>query len=83
MTASNGRSALATGRSRGVRAAIVRASVEADIDVVIGDLLEHAGLEPADSAGPHATFHRLDVTDERNWRRVATAGLVPNLSQPS
>ncbi|MGW0179447.1 SDR family NAD(P)-dependent oxidoreductase [Nocardia sp. NPDC003345] len=70
MTAFHGRSALVTGGARGIGAAIVRALAKENIDVVIGDLLEPAGTELAESVGPHAVFQRLDVTDEKDWRRV-------------
>ena len=70
MSAFNGRSALVTGGARGIGAAIVRALAKENIDVVIGDLLEPAGIELAESVGPHASFRRLDVTDKADWRRV-------------
>lgn len=65
-----GRSAIVTGGSRGIGAAIVRALVKENISVVIGDLLEREGSELARSLGPMVTFCRLDVTDEANWRAV-------------
>ncbi|QLY28566.1 SDR family NAD(P)-dependent oxidoreductase [Nocardia huaxiensis] len=70
MTDSQHRSAIVTGGARGIGAAVAAALVKEGFGVTIADLLVHDGSALAQSLGPRARFHRLDVTDEDDWQRV-------------
>ena len=66
----SGRKALVTGGARGLGAGMAEALARAGADVVIGDVLEDAGKETAQSlrdAGATAEFVRLNVTDDGSW----------------
>lgn len=66
----SGRKALVTGGARGLGAGMAEALSQAGADVVIGDVLEDAGKETAQSlrdAGATAEFVKLDVTDDASW----------------
>ena len=65
-----GKTAIVTGGARGLGEAYVRALVAEGAHVVIADLLEEEGHELAALLGDHATFARLDVTDQAQWRAL-------------
>jgi 3alpha(or 20beta)-hydroxysteroid dehydrogenase len=65
-----GKVALVTGGSRGQGEAEVRAFVREGARVWIADLLEEAGEKLAAELGEAATFIRLDVGVEADWKRA-------------
>lgn len=72
-----GRKALVTGGARGLGAGMATALAEAGAAVVIGDVLEDAGKESAQSlrdTGATAEFIKLDVADDDSW-----AEAIPNV----
>lgn len=71
-----GRKALVTGGASGLGAGMASALAEAGAAVVIGDVLEDAGKETAQSlrdSGAAAEFVKLDVADDDSW-----AEAIPN-----
>ncbi len=69
-TLSNGTSALVTGGSRGIGAAIASELADAGARVVIADILDEKGSERAADLGSDGVFTHLDVTDERQWNQA-------------
>lgn len=65
-----GRTAIVTGGARGLGEAYVRALAAEGAHVVIADLLEEEGLKLAESLSGQATFTRLDVTEQSQWRAL-------------
>jgi NAD(P)-dependent dehydrogenase (short-subunit alcohol dehydrogenase family) len=71
-----GKVAIITGAASGMGAATARRFGGEGAKVVVADVLEDEGRQVADSiraAGGDATFMRLDVTDEANWKSVVDA----------
>jgi 3alpha(or 20beta)-hydroxysteroid dehydrogenase len=66
----DGKIAIITGAARGQGAAAARLFVAEGARVVIGDVLDDAGKELADSLGAAAIFRHLDVASEDDWRSV-------------
>ncbi|RBO96019.1 SDR family NAD(P)-dependent oxidoreductase [Nocardia puris] len=65
-----GRSAVVTGGARGIGAATARALAKTGVGVVVADILDADGRATAADIGSGAAYHRLDVTDEEQWRRA-------------
>jgi NAD(P)-dependent dehydrogenase (short-subunit alcohol dehydrogenase family) len=71
-----GKVAIITGAASGMGAATARCFGREGAKVVVADVLEDEGRQVVDSiraAGGDATFLRLDVTDEANWKSVVEA----------
>ncbi len=71
-----GKVAIITGAASGMGAATARRFGREGAKVVVADVLEDEGRQVAESihaAGGEATFLRLDVTDEANWKSVVDA----------
>jgi len=71
-----GKVAIITGAASGMGAATARRFGREGAKVVVADVLEDEARQVADSiraAGGEATFLRLDVTDEANWKSVVDA----------
>ena len=71
-----GKVAIITGAASGMGAATARRFGREGAKVVVADVLEDEGRQVADSiraAGGEATFLRLDVTNEANWKSVVDA----------
>lgn len=68
--------ALVTGAARGIGAAIARAYANEGAAVWLTDLDEEAGRRLAQSLGPAARFHPLDVRSEAAWEAVMAAILA-------
>ena len=71
-----GRTALITGGARGIGQAIADALAAEGAKVIIADLLEKEAREAVTLIEKNhgqgaAKFHRLDVTDEENWKTLA------------
>jgi 3(or 17)beta-hydroxysteroid dehydrogenase len=69
----DGRIALISGAGNGIGARTAQVLAEAGANVVVSDIDERAGQMVVESilAGKgHALFHRLDVTQERDWQGV-------------
>lgn len=66
----SGKVAVVTGAARGIGLAISRAFVAEGATVVITDILEDVGRTEAAALGGSASFERLDVRIETDWRRV-------------
>lgn len=66
----DGRTAIITGAARGQGAAAARLFVAEGARVVIGDVLDDAGKELADSLGDAAVYRHLDVSNEDDWTAV-------------
>ena len=64
-----GKAALVTGSARGTGAVIARLLVEEGAQVLLTDVLEEPGEALAAELGPSASFQRLDVSLEDDWRR--------------
>jgi NAD(P)-dependent dehydrogenase (short-subunit alcohol dehydrogenase family) len=62
-----GKTILVTGACGGIGGAICAEAARLGARVVMTDVVEHAGARAAELG---ATFHRLDVADERDWARV-------------
>lgn len=60
--------AIVTGGARGMGAQTSRLFVQEGAQVVIADVLEAEGEALARELGDAACFHRLDVSDENNWK---------------
>jgi 3alpha(or 20beta)-hydroxysteroid dehydrogenase len=65
-----GRTAIVTGGARGLGEAYVRALANEGAHVVIADLLEDEGRVLAADLGSSASFARLDVTDQAQWKAL-------------
>lgn len=65
-----GRSAVVTGGARGIGAATAHALAKTGVGVVVADILDADGRATAAEIGSGAAYHRLDVTDEEQWRRA-------------
>jgi len=73
-----GKVAIVTGAARGTGAATARLLAREGARVVLGDLLEEPGRLVAKEiaeAGGVASFERLDVASEDDWRRVVDAAV--------
>jgi NAD(P)-dependent dehydrogenase (short-subunit alcohol dehydrogenase family) len=71
-----GKVAIITGAASGMGAATARRFGREGAKVVVADVLEDEGRQVVDSiraAGGEATFLRLDVADEANWKSVVDA----------
>jgi 3(or 17)beta-hydroxysteroid dehydrogenase len=71
MNSVEGRAALITGAAQGIGAATARLMASGGAAVLLGDVQEREGAAVAESirsAGGRATFVRLDVTSESDWR---------------
>jgi 3alpha(or 20beta)-hydroxysteroid dehydrogenase len=64
------RVAIITGAARGQGAAAARRFVDEGARVVIGDVLDDAGKELAESLGDAAYYRHLDVSNEDDWAAV-------------
>jgi NAD(P)-dependent dehydrogenase (short-subunit alcohol dehydrogenase family) len=70
------RSICVTGGARGLGATLSRRFARAGAHVYVGDILDDEGRAlVADllAEGLSASFHRLDVTDEADWKRLTAA----------
>lgn len=67
----DGKVALITGGARGQGAAEVRAFTAEGATVIVADVLVDEAKQVASECGAAAVPVALDVTDERNWERVA------------
>lgn len=65
-----GKVAVITGGARGQGAAHARKFVREGAKVVIADILEEEGQALANDLGENATFIKLDVTKESEWKQV-------------
>lgn len=68
-----GKIAIVTGGASGMGKADAILLAQEGASVVVADLNEKAGQEVAASIGDAATFMRLDVSDEDNWKTVIAA----------
>jgi NAD(P)-dependent dehydrogenase (short-subunit alcohol dehydrogenase family) len=87
-----GTTAIVTGSARGLGEAYVRVLASEGAHVVIADLLEEEGRALAADLGSQATFERLDVTDQGQWRvlvavddatRLAYVEVLPDQTAPT
>lgn len=62
--------AIITGAAHGMGAATARLFAREGATVVVADVHERDGQALADELGGAATFHRLDVSNEREWQEV-------------
>lgn len=62
--------ALVTGGARGIGEGIVRRFVAEGAKVMIGDVLDEAGVALADELGANVAFLHHDVTSRADWREV-------------
>ncbi len=60
--------AIVTGGARGMGEATVRLFIEHGAKVVIGDILDDAGLALAKALGPNAAFVHMDVANPADWK---------------
>jgi NAD(P)-dependent dehydrogenase (short-subunit alcohol dehydrogenase family) len=70
-----GKVAIVSGAAMGIGRATATMFAEEGASVVLGDIDEHEGarvVEEIRRAGGEATFMKLDVADEADWRRVVT-----------
>lgn len=63
----SGRTAVVTGGARGLGEAYVRMLLSEGAHVAICDVLDEPGRALADSLGPAAAYHHLDVTSPSEW----------------
>ena len=73
-----GKSALISGGSRGIGAAIAQLISEHGAQVVLGDLLEEEGKAveyEIQKSGAKASFVKLDVSSETSWQYAIDTGL--------
>jgi 3alpha(or 20beta)-hydroxysteroid dehydrogenase len=63
-----GRVAIVTGAARGMGASFARAMVAQGAKVVLGDVLDEAGLALEAELGASAAYAHLDVTEREHWR---------------
>jgi NAD(P)-dependent dehydrogenase (short-subunit alcohol dehydrogenase family) len=68
-----GKVAIVTGAASGMGAATARRFAREGAKVVIADTLEDEGRRVAAAIGEAALFHRLDVTDEAEWKAVVAS----------
>ena len=68
-----GKIALITGAARGLGEADAKLFARHGAKVILADVDEETGQHVALEIGDHASFVRLDVTDEDNWRKVVDA----------
>jgi NAD(P)-dependent dehydrogenase (short-subunit alcohol dehydrogenase family) len=61
---------LVTGAARGIGEAIARAFAKEGAHVVLSDIRDKEGRAAAQSMGPNASYSRLDVRVELDWKRV-------------
>ncbi|CAI8873704.1 SDR family oxidoreductase [Pseudomonas neuropathica] len=66
------KTAIVTGAAQGIGAAIVRLFAQEDCFVYVTDINDELGKTLADSLGDRASYLRLDVRREEDWRRVTT-----------
>lgn len=66
----DGKVALVTGAARGIGEAIARAFVSEGAHVVLTDIKDRLGRAVSDELGERATYLRLDVREEPEWRAV-------------
>lgn len=64
------RIALVTGASRGIGLACARLLHREGAVVVLSDIRDEQGERAAHEIGPRASYRRLDVREEADWRRV-------------
>jgi NAD(P)-dependent dehydrogenase (short-subunit alcohol dehydrogenase family) len=76
----DGKTALVTGAARGIGAAIAKAFVSEGAQVWLTDIAVDTGGALAAELGAAATFTRLDVREEEDWRAVTTR-LVESLGR--
>ena len=69
-----GKTAIITGASQGMGEAHARLFVEEGAKVILTDINEKAGQEPAAKLGPNEMFVRQDVSKEADWRNVVKLG---------
>src|SRR6267142_266165 len=67
------RTVIVTGSARGMGASHARGFVAEGANVVIADVLEEEGQALADELGDHASFSRLDVTNDKDWAGTVAA----------
>jgi len=65
-----GKIALVTGAARGIGEAIARAFVAQGAQVFLTDIKDRQGRAVAEQLGERATYLRLDVREESEWRAV-------------
>lgn len=63
-----GKVALVTGAARGIGEAIARAFVSEGAQVFLSDIKDRLGRAVSDELGERATYFRLDVREESEWR---------------
>jgi 3alpha(or 20beta)-hydroxysteroid dehydrogenase len=68
--------AIITGGAKGMGAATCRLFADEGAQVIICDVAQDDGEALARDLGERARFHRLDVTSEEDWRKLATATLA-------
>src|SRR5262245_32836962 len=76
MNSLSGKIALVTGAAQGIGAATARLMAESGATVILADIQEDAGRAVADSIRANAraaTFVRLDVTSESDWKATVDA----------
>jgi NAD(P)-dependent dehydrogenase (short-subunit alcohol dehydrogenase family) len=66
---------LVTGAARGIGAAIARAFVDEGAFVYLTDLDDENGHATASALGPRASYARLDVREEADWRDAVDLAL--------
>lgn len=71
----DGEVALITGAARGQGEAEARLFAREGAQVVVTDILEELGQRVARDIGPQATFVRLDVSQETDWKKAVDATL--------
>lgn len=69
----DGKITLITGAARGIGLATARAFVHEGARVVVTDIRDDAGAREAAALGPSASYRRLDVREEDDWRAVTDA----------
>jgi NAD(P)-dependent dehydrogenase (short-subunit alcohol dehydrogenase family) len=65
-----GKRAIVSGAARGIGRAILESFAAAGASVVALDVLEEEGSAACRAVGPAATFCRLDVTNEDDWKTL-------------
>lgn len=67
--------ALVTGAARGIGEGIARAFHREGATVLLTDVRDELGARTADEVGPRASYERLDVRREEDWRSVVNGVL--------